>query len=77
MIYITRQTGQIVEYFNKDKKSFVHYLSNDIKGGYKTMSGANKKLKSLREIYKSYFDQSSYDNIKHRDINKFLYLTIK
>lgn len=77
MIYITRQTDQFIDYFNKDKGSFTHSLSNDIAGGYKTMAGAVKKLKAMRGIYKSYFDQSEYDNIKHRDITKFLYLTIR
>jgi len=74
MYYITRQTNECIDYFNKNKRSFHHSLSN-IKGGYKTLEGANKKLKILRGIYKSYFDQSSFDNIRNRDINDFLYIT--
>jgi hypothetical protein len=72
--YITRQTGQCIDYLNKKTGSFNNVLDSE-SGGYKTISGATKKLQSLQGIYKSYFEQSTFDNIKNKDINKFLYIT--
>jgi hypothetical protein len=43
--------------------------------GYKTKTGANKKLIKYQKVIKEYFNKSSLKSIRDRNIDDFLYLS--
>ena len=76
MVYFaTRKNNDIVEYLDTKTRSWRSYSKVNIKHGYKTRSGADKKVKALQVILKEYFSKSDLASIRNRDLNDCLYVS--
>jgi len=75
--YVTRKNEDIVEYLDSRSKRWKSYfkIKQGLDCGYKTEKGATKKLIEVQAIIKEYFNKSSLESIRSRNIDDFLYLS--
>jgi len=75
--YVTRKNEDIVEYLDNRSKRWKSYfkIKQGKDCGYKTKTGATKKLIKYQKIIKDYFNESTLESIRNRNINDFLYLS--